>query len=260
MSGSNGAQANGSAGALHGQVAIVTGGAQGFGEGIVKRLVADGAKVLIVDMNAELGKSKAAEFGCTFESADVSKRDSWERILARVEQEYGRLDIICNNAGWTYPAKDSLTVTDTEFDRVFDVNCRAFYHSTNVCVPYLQKQGSGGSFITISSTAALRPRPNLTWYNASKGWVSTASKSLALELAKDKIRFNSVCPVAGNTPLVHSFAGKDGLTDEKRNMFVSTIPLGRLSEASDIGDAVAFLATQTFLTGVELPVDGGRCV
>ena len=166
-----------------------------------------------------------------------------------------------------------MTVTDTEFDRVFDVNCRAFYHSTNVCVPYLQKQGSGGSFITISSVrarscrhandadrgAAATAQSDLVQVrhrrschadprSASKGWVSTASKSLALELAKDKIRFNSVCPVAGNTPLVHSFAGKDGLTDEKRNMFVSTIPLGRLSEASDIGDAVAFLATQTFLT------------
>ncbi|ANB13659.1 Sps19p [Sugiyamaella lignohabitans] len=249
---------------LSGKVAIVTGGASGFGLGITKKFVAEGANVLVLDINEQSGQNLLEIFHDSkqvkFLKADVTKESDWKQAVELAVSDWHKLDVVVNNAGTTYPNKPSLTVTEQDFDKVFAVNVKSVYHSFNVVIPHFIEQGTGGSFIQISSTAALRPRPGLTWYNATKGAVSIASKSMAVEYGPNNIRFNCVCPVAGETPLLASFMGED--TPEKRAAFKATIPLGRFSQPSDIANSVAFLASDeaAFLTGLDLEVDGGRCI
>ncbi|MEO1106269.1 MAG: glucose 1-dehydrogenase, partial [Pseudomonadota bacterium] len=150
-------------------------------------------------------------------------------------------------------------VTEEEFDRAFDVNVKAIYLATLEAVPLFREHG-GGCIINTSSTAGLRPRPGLTWYNASKGAVNIATRSMAVELAPDRIRVNALCPVLGETGLTATFMGSD--TPELREKFIATIPLGRMSQPRDIANAALYLASDEaeFITGVLLEVDGGRCV
>lgn len=255
---------------LKNKVIVVTGGASGFGLGITLKLVEDGAKVIVVDINQAAYDDNVVPAISDAESvlfikADITKESEWESILSTALSKFGKLDVVVNNAGTTYPNKSTLTVTEQDFDKVFAVNVKGIYFSFNVIVPYFQKNG-GGSFIQISSTAALRPRPGLTWYNATKGAVSTASKSMAIEFGKDNIRFNCICPVAGDTPLLGKFMGIEDLPPDqaakRRQIFIDSIPLGRLSKPSDIANSVAFLASDEaeFLTGLDLEVDGGRCI
>lgn len=247
---------------LENKVAIVTGGASGFGLGIVEKFVAEGAKVLVMDISRENGEKVANSYpgSVEFLVADVTLEKDWKLALEKVLGLWGKVNVVVNNAGTTYRNKPTLNVTEAEFDKVLNVNVKAIYMSVQVMLPQILKQGLGGSFIQVSSTAALRPRPGLTWYNASKGAVSIASKTMAVEYGPQNVRFNCINPVAGDTPLLASFMGED--TPEKRAQFMKTVPLGRFSKPSDIANSVAFLASDEaeFISGIDLEVDGGRCV
>jgi len=248
-----------SQGKLHNKVAIVTGGGGGFGKGIAADFVKQGASVIIADFVEEVGQKTADELKCEFVRADVTKKEDWEKLVKFADDKFGKLDVVINNAGTTYRNKPTNEVTDEDFDKVFNVNVKSIYYSANVIVPYMQKKGNGGSFVSIASTAGIRPRPGLTWYNASKAAVINATKTMAVEFAKDKIRFNNVCPVVGlGTGLSDLFLGKP----ENEKTFVATVPLGRACLPEDVANTCAFLASDEshFLTGIDMPVDGGRCV
>ena len=251
-------------GRLAGRAAIVTGAASGFGEGIARRFAQEGAAVVVNDVNDSGGRRVAEEIAAgggraDFFRADVTQGDQVMALVEHARTQFARLDIMVNNAGVSHRNQPMTDVAEAEFDRIFAVNVKSIYHAARHAVPVFRAQG-GGVFVNIASTAAVRPRPGLTWYNASKGAVVTLTKSMALELAPDRIRVNAVNPVAGETPLLATFLGED--TPEKRAAFVATVPLGRLSTPADVADAVLFLASDEarFITGVCLEVDGGRCV
>ncbi|KAI9370047.1 hypothetical protein BJX61DRAFT_516896 [Aspergillus egyptiacus] len=250
-----------SVGRLQDKVAIVTGSVSGFGHGIASKFVQEGAKVIIAGISRENGERVAAELKTRFIYTDVTRRDSWEALLQATLEEYGQLDIVINNAGSTYRNKPTEKVADDEFELCMNVNVRSIFLSTSVIIPYFMQNSRPGCFIQISSTAAIRPRPGLTWYNASKAAVSTATKTMAVEYGPKKVRFNCACPVIGSTGLTHLFLGRPD-TEENRAAFVPTIPLGRPSIPADVANACSFLASDEaeFITGVELEVDGGRCV
>jgi len=249
---------------LKNKVAIVTGAGSGFGEGIATRFCEEGCKVIVNDLKPEGGERVAkaissAGGNAKFVQGDVSKAADWDRLLKSTLDAYGALDIVVNNAGTTHRNQPLLNVTEEQFDRVYAVNVKSLFHSARAIVPYFRKKG-GGVLITIASTAGVRPRPGLVWYNGSKGAAIVTSRAMAVELAPDKIRVNVVNPVAGDTPLLAEFMGSD--TPEMRAKFVSTIPLGRLSKPVDIANACLYLASDEadFITGACIEVDGGRCV
>lgn len=247
---------------LKDKVALVTGAGGGFGEGIAKAYAREGAKVAVLDIRGDEARRVAAEIG---EAAlpitcDVSLRADIDRAVAETKARFGRLDVVVNNAGITHRNRPLLEVDEATFDRVFAVNVKSIYHMVQAVVPLMRAQG-GGVILNVGSTAGIRPRPGLTWYNASKGAVNLMSKSLAVELAPDRIRVSALCPVIGETGLLEDFMGAPD-TPENRARFIATIPLGRMSRPSDIAAAAVFLASDEaeFLTGVELPIDGGRTV
>ena len=246
---------------LKDKVAIVTGAASGFGEGMAKRFAEEGAKIVVADLNGDGAARVAQEIGSAAIAiaADVSKRADIDAMVKAAAEKFGRLDILVNNAGYTHRNGDLLKVDEATFDRIYNVNMKAIYLAALAAVPVMEKQG-GGSIITTASTAGLRPRPGLVWYNASKGWAINATKSMAVELAPKKIRVNCLCPVAGETGMLADFMGED--TPEKRALFRASIPLGRLSTPLDIANAALWLASDEaeFITGVALEVDGGRCI
>lgn len=245
---------------LKGKSAIVTGAASGFGEGIARRFAAEGAWVLCADLNEAGARRVAAEIDGIAMGGDVSREADIQAIVDKAVSEFGGLDIVVNNAGTTHRNKPILEVTEAEFDRVCDVNVKSIFWMVRAAVPAMRQQGRGGSIINISSTAGLRPRPGLTWYNATKGAVNTATQAMAQEFAKDDIRVNAVCPVMSATGLLTEFMGGPD-TPETRARFVATIPLGRMSTPADIANACVWLGedSSSFITGVLLPVDGGRC-
>ncbi len=246
---------------LEGKVAIVTGAASGFGAGIAQAYVAEGARVIVADLNEQGARSVAAALGPTAVAAggDVSRAGDCEAIVARAVSAFGGLDIVVNNAGTTHRNKPLLDVTEAEFDRVYAVNVKSIYWMTQATVPLLRRQKRGGSIINVGSTAGIRPRPGLTWYNGSKGAVNTITLAMAQELASDNIRVNSICPVIGATALLEDFMGMPD-TPENRARFLATIPLGRMSTPADIANAAVWLAepASSFITGILLPIDGGR--
>jgi 3-oxoacyl-[acyl-carrier protein] reductase len=249
---------------LKGKVAIITGGAQGFGLGIAERFAQEGCSLVIADVQGEAAEKAVAALlahgvSAVAQQADVSKSADWDELVNATLVAFGRLDIVVNNAGVSHKNRPMLEVDEAEFDRVYATNVKSIYLSAKHCVPVFRSQGSG-CFVQIASTAGVRPRPGLTWYNGSKGAVILTSKSMAVELAKDNIRVNCINPVAGETPLLATFMGED--TPEKRALFKSSIPLGRLSTPKDIANAALFLASDEaeFITGACLEVDGGRCV
>lgn len=247
---------------LKGKTALVTGGASGFGAGIVQAYAREGARVVVLDLNGEGAARVAAEAGngALAVAGDVTRQADIETAVGKAVAAGGRLDIVVNNAGWTFRNKPMLEVTEAEFDKVFAINVKSIYLMTNAVVPIMRRQKEG-RIINIGSTAGSRPRPGLTWYNATKGAVNLLSKSMAVELAPDGIRVNCVAPVIGETALLESFMGVPD-TPENRAKFVGTIPLGRMSKPSDIANACVYLGSDEaeFLTGVVLPVDGGRTV
>lgn len=246
---------------LRNKVAMVTGAASGFGAAIAARFAVEGAKVALLDLNREGVESQAREIGGAIAQAcDVTSRSQIEAAVAATLDAFGRLDIVVNNAGWTHRNKPMGEVTEAEFDRLFNVNVKSIYLMTQVTTPVLQKFG-GGSVVNIGSTGGLRPRPGLTWYNGSKGFVNLVSKSMAVELAPAKIRVNCIAPVLGQTGLTEGFMGGPA-TPERLAAFLNTIPLGRMSQGSDVATAAVFFSSDEaeFITGVVLPVDGGRTI
>lgn len=245
-------------GRLEGKVAIVTGAASGFGAAMAKRFAQEGARVVVADINFRAAGDVAAGIGgnAVCVQADVSQASAFDMMTEKALDAFGRIDIMVNNAGYTHRNGDMLEVEEHEFDMIAAINMKAIYHAARTVVPVMLRQG-GGNFLTTASTAGFRPRPGLTWYNASKGWAIAATKSMAVELAPKNIRVNCLCPVAADTPMLAKFIGED--TPERRERFVSTIPLGRLSTPLDIANAALWLVSEEagFVTGVALEVDGG---
>ena len=240
---------------------IVTGGASGFGLGIVEKFISNGAKVIIADRNANLAEQEADKLGQSAYSinTDVSNLKSIENLKNEAKKIFGYPDIIVNNAGITHVPDFIENISYEEFEKVLNVNVKSVFLMSKAFVPEMKKRKSG-VILNIASTAGISPRPRLTWYNATKGWMITATKSLAIELAPFKIRVNAINPVAGETPLLKTFMGED--TPEIRQKFLSTIPLGRFSTPEDMGNAAVFLCSEksSMITGVALEVDGGRCI
>lgn len=249
-------------GQLQNKVAIVTGGAAGFGEAIVRSYVAEGASVVIADLAQDKGRALADELGerAAFVACDVAHGPQVAALVQACVQRFGAPDIVVNNAGTTHANQPMLQVDEATFDRMFAVNVKSIYHMAQAVVP-LMRQKRAGVILNVGSTAGIRPRPGLTWYNGSKGAVNLLSKSMAVELGPDGIRVNAICPVIGETALLEKFMGVPD-TPENRARFISTIPLGRLSRPSDVAAAALFLASDAanFISGVEFPVDGGRTV
>ncbi|WP_120499685.1 glucose 1-dehydrogenase [Roseovarius sp. EL26] len=244
---------------LKGKAALITGGASGFGEGIVRKFRAEGAQVVIADINESAAQAKAEELGAAYCGVDVACPRSMTRLADMVIAHFGVPDIVVNNAGVTHQPQSMEQVSEADFDRVLAVNCKSVYLSAKQFVHQMKARKSG-VFLNVASTAGVSPRPNLNWYNASKGWMITATRAMAVELAPFGIRVNALNPVAGETPLLASFMGED--TPEMREKFLSTIPIGRFSTPKDMGNAAAFLCSDEadMITGVCLEVDGGRCI
>ena len=247
---------------LKDKIAIVTGAAGGFGEGIARLFVAEGARVLIADLDEDKARKLAEELGTSARAVacDVSKAADVNAAVAACVKAFGVPDIVVNNAGTTHRNQPMLEVDEATFDRVFNVNVKSIFHVAHAVVP-LMRERRRGSIINIGSTAGIRPRPGLTWYNASKGAVNLLSKSMAAELGPDNIRVNAICPVMGATGLIEQFLGVPD-TPENRAKVIAGIPLGRMSTPQDIANAALWLASDAseFITGVELPVDGGRTI
>jgi len=246
---------------LNGKTAIVTGGASGFGAGIARKFLAEGARVMIADINGAAAADMAAELGeaAIAQTVDVSDAASVQAMADAALSAFGQLDILVNNAGVTHLPTPLDQVSEDDFDRVFNVNMKSVYLTARALVPHMKERQSG-AILNIASTAGVSPRPNLNWYNASKGWMITATRTMAVELAPEGIRVNALNPVAGETPLLKSFLGED--TPEMRAKFLSTIPIGRFSTPEDMGNAAAFLCSDEagMITGVAMEVDGGRCI
>jgi 3-oxoacyl-[acyl-carrier protein] reductase len=244
---------------LEGKVAIVTGGGSGFGEGIVKKFVAEGAKVLIADRDEASARRVADATGARWVRADVADATDVRAMMDAAQAAFGGLHILVNNAGVGHVPQLLEALPEDEFDRIVAVNMKSIYLAAKEVVPRFKAQ-DGGVILNIASTAGVSPRPRLAWYNASKGWVITATRAMAVELAPFGIRVNALNPVAGETPLLKTFLGED--TPETRAKFLSTIPLGRFSTPEDLGNAACFLCSDeaSMITGVAMEVDGGRCI
>lgn len=250
-------------GQLAGKVAIITGAGSGFGTGMAEAYVREGAKVIVADINADAGERVAQSLGANAKAVatDVANGASVQAMVQACIDSFGVPDVVINNAGTTHRNQPMLQVDEQTFDRVFNVNVKSIYHMAHAVVPAMRARGKGGLIINVGSTAGIRPRPGLCWYNSSKGAVNLLSKAMAVELAPDKIRVNALCPVMGATALLEDFMGMPD-TPENRARFLSTIPLGRLCEPRDMAAAAVFLATEAaeFLTGLEMPIDGGRTI
>lgn len=246
---------------LAGKCAIVTGGASGFGLGIVDKFLAEGAQVMIADINGAAAAKLADERGnaAIAQQVDVADAASVNAMAETAIKTFGQVDILINNAGITHLPTPLDEVSEEDFDRVFNVNMKSVYLTARALVPHMKANGSG-AILNVASTAGVSPRPNLNWYNASKGWMITATKAMAVELAPKGIRVNAINPVAGETPLLKSFMGED--TPEVRAKFISTIPIGRFSTPEDMGNAACYLCSDeaSMVTGVAMEVDGGRCI
>ena len=244
---------------LEGKTVIVTGAGSGFGAGIARILAREGAQVMVADINATAALAIADEIGGIACTVDVANGASVAAMAKAAHDAWGRIDILVNNAGITHLPQPMEDVSEAEFDRVLAVNAKSVYLTAREIVPGMKAAGKG-AILNIASTAGLSPRPRLNWYNASKGWMITATKTMAVELAPAGVRVNALCPVAGETPLLASFMGED--TPEMRAKFLSTIPLGRFSTPDDMGEAAAFLCSDAaaMITGVAMEVDGGRCI
>ncbi|MBQ4823990.1 SDR family oxidoreductase [Leisingera sp. HS039] len=246
---------------LDGKTAIVTGGASGFGAGIARKFLAEGARVMIADINGAAAAEMAAELGsnATARTVDVSDGASVNAMAEAALEAFGQLDILINNAGVTHLPAPLEDISEEDFDRVLGVNVKSVYLTARALVPHMKARQTG-AILNVASTAGVSPRPSLNWYNASKGWMITATKTMAVELAPHGVRVNAINPVAGETPLLKTFMGED--TPEMRAKFLSTIPIGRFSTPEDMGNAACFLCSDEagMVTGVAMEVDGGRCI
>jgi len=241
------------------KTAIVTGGGSGFGTGICEKFAREGARVIVADVDGDSAVKIAKDLGVSSFKVDVSNSKSMAELATFAFNEFGNIDIIVNNAGVTHLPTPMEDISEDEFDRVLNVNIRSIYLAAKYFVPHM-KNNKSGVILNIASTAGISPRPNLNWYNASKGWVITATKAMAIELASFGVRVNALNPVAGETPLLKAFMGED--TPEMRKKFLSTIPLGRFSTPEDLGNAACYLCSDeaSLITGIAMEIDGGRCI
>jgi len=244
---------------LKNKIAIITGSASGFGKGIAKKFSEEGAKLILVDINSKLLKKVSNSLSQDYFVADVSKSSDFKSLKNFAYKKYGNIDIIVNNAGVTHKPKFMESVNEKDFNKVFNVNAKSVYYCAKYFVPKMKKNRKG-VILNVASTAGISPRPKLNWYNATKGWMITATKAMAIELATFNVRVNAIAPVAGLTPLLKSFMG--GNTPKKKRSFLSTIPIGRFSTPEDMGNAACFLCSDeaSMITGTILEVDGGRCI
>ncbi len=244
---------------LQGKTAIVTGAGSGFGAGIAAKFVSEGAQVMVADINAEAATAVAQGLGALAQVCDVADGASVQSMHGAAMEAWGHVDILVNNAGITHMPGLMEDVSEADFDRVLAVNAKSVFLTAKTFVPSMKERGAG-AILNVASTAGVSPRPRLNWYNASKGWMITATKAMAVELAPFGVRVNAINPVAGETPLLATFMGED--TPERRAQFLSTIPLGRFSTPEDMGNAAAFLCSDeaSMITGVAMEVDGGRCI
>ncbi len=244
---------------LKDKAAIVTGGASGFGEGIARRFAEEGARVVVADLNGQAAQKLAAEIGALAVQTDVSKTSDVAALAEAAVGKFGEIDILVNNAGIGHKPQALDALSEETFDRILAVNAKSVYLTARAIVPRMKARKSG-AIVNIASTGGVSPRPNLTWYNASKGWMITATRAMAVELAPFGVRVNAINPVAGETPLLSTFMGED--TPDIRAKFLASIPIGRFSTPADIAAAVVFLSSDeaSMITGVALEVDGGRCI
>lgn len=244
---------------LNGKTAVVTGAGSGFGSGIARAFAREGARVMVADINEAAARQVAEEIGGVAQVVDVADGDSVAATAQAAREVFGGVDILVNNAGVTHLPALMEEVSEADFDRILGVNVKAVYLTARAFVPAM-KAARAGAILNIASTAGVSPRPRLSWYNASKGWMITATKAMAVELAPFGVRVNALNPVAGETPLLKSFMGED--TPEMRAKFLSTIPLGRFSTPEDMGNAALYLCSDeaSMVTGVAMEVDGGRCI
>jgi len=244
---------------LKGKTAIITGAGSGFGAGIAAKFVAEGARVMVADINADAAADVARDLAGISQVVDVANGESVKAMIKAAHAAFGQIDIVVNNAGVTHMPGPLEEISEEDFDRILAVNAKSVYLTAREVVP-LMKAAKTGVILNVASTAGVSPRPNLNWYNASKGWMITATRTMAVELAPFGIRVNAINPVAGETPLLKTFMGED--TPEIRAKFLSTIPLGRFSTPEDMGNAAAFLCSDeaSMITGVAMEVDGGRCI
>ena len=248
-------------GSLENKTAIITGAGSGFGEAMARKFAREGANVVVVDRDVAGAKRVAGELGGKglAVEADIASENGVAEAVRQAQMQFGRIDILINNAGIGHKPQPAENVQPDEFDRIVGVNIRGIYLMSRALIPHFKENG-GGVILNIASTGAARPRPNLTWYNATKGWVVSATKALAIELASENIRVNALNPVAGETPLLTTFMGED--TEEIRQKFRASIPLGRLLKPEDLAESAAFLCSPaaSMITGVALDVDGGRSI
>ena len=248
------------------KVAVVTGAASGFGEAIAKRFASEGAAVVVADRDADGGKRVVEQIAAVggrsvFAAVDVSQSADVKRMFETAVEAFEGVDIIVNNAGYSHRMTPMVDLPEEEYDRVFATNTKSVYLSVVHGVPLLRERG-GGVIVNTASIGAVRPRPNVTAYNATKGAVITMTRGLAVELAPDKIRVNAVNPLASETGFVRGALGLEKFPDPVRDAMIKEVPLGRLAQPTDVASAVLFLASDdaAFITGVALDVDGGKSI
>jgi 3-oxoacyl-[acyl-carrier protein] reductase len=251
---------------LDGRVAVVTGAGSGIGAASALGMAKEGARVVVVDLNEASAKSTVEQIEKTGGQAvavraDVTRAADNQMIVEKAVATWGRLDVFFANAGLPQSPQNVEEVDETIFDRIMAVNVKGVWLGAKYALPIMKKQRRG-VFLITASTAAIRPRPGMQAYAASKGAVVTLTKSLALEAAGDGVRVVSIAPVATDTPMLPAFMGKRAVDDESRARYVATVPLGRLNQPEDLARTAVFLASDdaSMITGTCVEVDGGRCI
>jgi NAD(P)-dependent dehydrogenase (short-subunit alcohol dehydrogenase family) len=242
---------------LEGRVAVVTGGASGIGLATVRRLAAEGAKVVIGDLDPAAGKAAADEVGGLFVAVDVTDEAGVENLFRQAYDTFGSVDIAFNNAGISPPNDASILDTGLEaWRKVQEVNLTSVYLCCKAVIPYMQRQGKGSIINTASFVALMGAATSQISYSASKGGVLAMSRELGVEFARQGIRVNALCPGPVNTPLLTELFAKDPERAQRRLVHV---PMGRFGEPEEIAAAVAFLASDdaSFITANTFLVDGG---
>jgi 3-oxoacyl-[acyl-carrier protein] reductase len=251
---------------LDGKVAVITGAGSGIGRASALRFAREGARVAIVDLDGTRAKETAAAIESAGGqalalTADVTRAADNEAAVRDTVARWGRLDVFFANAGVPQRPTPVEDVDEATFDRIMAANVKGVFLGVKAAVPVMKRQKAGVILVT-ASTSAVRPRPGVQCYSASKGAVVTLTKSLALELAPFGIRVVAIAPVATETPMLPTFMGKTVVDDEGRKRYEGTIPLGRLNRPEDLANAALFLASDeaAMMTGTCVEVDGGRCI
>lgn len=243
--------------------ALITGAGSGIGRATAELFAREGAKVTLVDLNEQAGQAtaetiRAAGGEAIFVRADVSQGADVKRAIDTCAEQFGRIDVLYNNAGIAMQRTPIEEIDDALFDRIMAINVRSVHLGAKHAVPHMKRQG-GGVILNTGSTAGIRPRVGASSYAASKGAVIALTKALAIELAPFKIRVVSINPVAVDTPMLSGIhQGRD--PRELQDTYLASIPMGRLNQAEDIAQAALYLASDEayMVTGTAFEIDGGR--